>query len=269
MYHKYLTTGAVVAALTGLFLLSGCGKKIEGNEKIHPTYIKAKADCDAGHYSAAASGLNDLLDRVPKSAFLHKELATLYSDNMDDCYRAIYHYQRYLTLMGNKLNSEDQRLIHGYIAACKRRAAERQIQEDPTIGTETGAAGGIDNETAEKLAKLDILEQNNKAFQARFVEYRNQIAALKMELEQAKSAAKTTPAATAAASSDTATAPQVNLGEGDSYVVQPGDTLSRITRKAYGRDTAAYRKIIMDANNLPAPNRIRVGQKLLIPKLPQ
>jgi len=44
------------------------------------------------------------------------------------------------------------------------------------------------------------------------------------------------------------------------YVVQPGDTLSSIARK-FGTTTATLQRL----NNLSNPNRIYVGQRLIIP----
>jgi hypothetical protein len=50
------------------------------------------------------------------------------------------------------------------------------------------------------------------------------------------------------------------------YTVQPGDTLSKIARTAYG-DGRKY-PLIQKANNLSDPSKIRVGQVLVIPPLP-
>lgn len=264
MRTSYLATCLALAALSGMFLCTGCSKKIEGNEKTHPIYIKAKNDRDTGRFRDAADGLNDLLSRAPKSAFLHKELATLYGDNMDEDYKAIYHYQRYLDL--EKLSSEDQRQIRSYIAACKRRAAERMIQEDPTLaGTQRdGASGSLDQETVDKLNKLAFLEQHNKKLVETFKVYAAQVSALKKENAELKAAGASGKAAAAAVSAPAAEP----AGEGDIYVVQNGDTLSRIAMKNYGSKAEKFQKLIREANGLTS-NNIKVGQKLKIPKLPR
>jgi nucleoid-associated protein YgaU len=50
-----------------------------------------------------------------------------------------------------------------------------------------------------------------------------------------------------------------------SYVVQSGDTLSKIAQKYYG-DAALYTKIFQaNRDILSDPNKIQVGQKLRIP----
>ena len=54
--------------------------------------------------------------------------------------------------------------------------------------------------------------------------------------------------------------------EGTTYVVQSGDMLMKISVKFYG-DESKY-KLIMDANKITDPNKIAVGQELIIPPLP-
>ena len=49
-----------------------------------------------------------------------------------------------------------------------------------------------------------------------------------------------------------------------SYIVQEGDYLFQIAEKAYGDGDMMQR--IIDANNIPPPYNIEVGQKLLIPR---
>lgn len=264
----------ICAVLAGACILTGCSKKIEGNEKTHPTYIKAKTDWTAGRFSDAANGLNDLLARAPRSALLHKELATLYGDNLADYYRAIYHYQRYIEL--GKLSENDKTLYRGYQAACKRNAAERMIQEDPTlVGDNQPRSAEIDGATANRLA---LLQQQNAFFQKRYTEQMAKIQTLESEVAAlkkapAKTAAKAPAAAKTAAAKTAAAAPAAAKAAAatghDTYEVQSGDTLSRIARKTYGVDSETYRKMIMDANGLSSPNRIYAGQILKLPKLPR
>jgi nucleoid-associated protein YgaU len=50
---------------------------------------------------------------------------------------------------------------------------------------------------------------------------------------------------------------------GQDYTVQPGDNLSKISKHFYG-DANKY-SVIAKANNLDDPDKIKVGQKLVIP----
>ncbi|MDQ3194175.1 MAG: LysM peptidoglycan-binding domain-containing protein [Bacteroidota bacterium] len=53
------------------------------------------------------------------------------------------------------------------------------------------------------------------------------------------------------------------LGEGKTYVVKSGDTLSKISKEFYG-DAGKYMDIAK-ANNISNPDKIDVGQELNIP----
>lgn len=56
------------------------------------------------------------------------------------------------------------------------------------------------------------------------------------------------------------------VGEGETYTVQPGDTLTRIAEQFYG-DPRKF-DLIVDANNLSGDTQLRVGQELIIPPDP-
>ncbi|MEP7145683.1 MAG: LysM peptidoglycan-binding domain-containing protein [bacterium] len=66
---------------------------------------------------------------------------------------------------------------------------------------------------------------------------------------------------------DTASAPTSGggkgLGEGKTYVVKSGDTLSKISKEFYG-DANKYMDIAK-ANDISNPDKINVGQELKIP----
>ncbi len=57
----------------------------------------------------------------------------------------------------------------------------------------------------------------------------------------------------------------VEASAAERYTVQPGDSLSKIARQFYG-DAGAYMKIFeANSDQLDDPNKIQVGQKLIIP----
>ncbi len=55
----------------------------------------------------------------------------------------------------------------------------------------------------------------------------------------------------------------ITLGSGGNYVVKAGDNLSKISKTFYGNPNL-YNKIAQ-ANAIPDPDKIRVGQELKIP----
>jgi len=57
---------------------------------------------------------------------------------------------------------------------------------------------------------------------------------------------------------------EITVAQGDqTYTVKPGDSLSKISKLYYG-DVNSYMKIAQ-ANNIPDPDKIKVGQQLRIP----
>ena len=56
---------------------------------------------------------------------------------------------------------------------------------------------------------------------------------------------------------------EVREGASQTYTVQAGDNLSKISKQFYG-DPNQYRKIA-EANHLDDPNKIKAGQQLIIP----
>ncbi len=258
MLKKIFTVCAVCAG--AVLVLTACSKKIEGNEKSHPTFIKAQTDADAGRYTDAAKGFQDLLARAPRSAVLHEKLATLYNDHINDYYSAIYHYQQYLKL-SPKLSDEDKRTVRMYQNACRRKAAEQQIQEDPTLLEGYEKPAEVDNVT--KL-RLSMLEQANAHLKNAQDDYREQIRNLQAQLASAGKKVKNTATVAAAA-----TAAAASADGAKTYTIQPNDNLGRIAAKVYGKNTAEYRKLIMDANGITNPNRISAGRELKIPGLPK
>ena len=61
-------------------------------------------------------------------------------------------------------------------------------------------------------------------------------------------------------------ATEESVGDGQTYTVQSGDTLTTIAEKFYG-DATAF-DLIVDANNLDSSTGLRVGQELVIPEKP-
>jgi nucleoid-associated protein YgaU len=55
----------------------------------------------------------------------------------------------------------------------------------------------------------------------------------------------------------------IGVGSGGMYIVKSGDSLSKIAQSYYG--SANESKKIAQANNIPDPDKIKVGQQLKIP----
>lgn len=272
VWKKTLFAGVICACAAGAVILTGCNDGIEGNEQNHPVYIQAKADKDAGKYKEAADGLISLLNQAPTSAFLHKELAGLYQDNLCEYHLAIYHYERYLKL-AQSLSSDDERAFRDLIANCKKEAAKQAIAEDPGLAGNFANTAPSDAHIAE-VGKLQMQLDRYKQFRELYQDRDTKLKQLQAELDKKNASATAKPAAPAPAApavSETPAAPAAPAapapsGEFDEYVVKSGDSLSKIARKTYGSAAKRYLDVIRNANGLKNDN-IRLNQKLKLPKL--
>ena len=91
-----------------LLVLTSCGDYI-GKEKSHPFFVKAETSRNAGNYKEAAQYFEEFLNVCPRSPVVHYELGSLYTDHLNDPYKAVYHYQRYLELDRTSPDAENIR----------------------------------------------------------------------------------------------------------------------------------------------------------------
>lgn len=275
MLKKMVTALLMSAAVSGAVVFStGCSEEIEGNEQTHPTYIKAKQAREAAKYQDAADLLNDLLSKAPNSAFLHRELAQLYGDNLYNYPRAIYHYERHLEL-AKTLSDTDREDIQTYIESCKKKSAQEMIKNNPQlvpkpeIVPEEPAVDPVVLE--EKEQEVLALKEQNAAVRDQYLKlYTEYSEARKQLLEYKENRSNSEPAAPAAASrtstngSENATAAAETSADGyQIYTVQAGDYPGTIASKH-----GVSLKKLMEVNGLTeqSAKRIRIGQKLKIPK---
>ena len=153
--------------------------------------------------------------------------------------RAIYHYERYLEL--------------------DPKAEKRELVDELIRHAKLSFAASLPDKPAEAVREIALLKQE--------IEWLKDQLGSGAPVPARTAPAKAAPAPTAAANpSAAATPPPAPAPAAQTYVVQPGDTLSRIAAKVYG--DAAKWKPIFEANRnvLPSPQSIRVGQPLVIPK---
>lgn len=268
MLKKTFRTVLMTTVASGaLVFAAGCSEDIEGNEQSHPTYIQAKQARDGGKYQDAADSLNDLLSKAPNSAFLHRELAQLYGDNLYDYHRAIYHYERHLEL-AKTISEEDKNAIKTYIENYKKKAAEEAIRNNPGLAPK---AEVVDNSAAlaEKDKEIEKLRETAQSIHDQYKQLYTIYAEARNELtKQANARVNAEPGSTVAVTDGTdngadAEATVTDAGNYRIYVVQDGDYPGTIAKK-YGIKL----KDLMKANDLTeeSARKIRVGQKLKIPK---
>ena len=269
MLKKTIRTVLMTAVASGaLVFAAGCSEDIEGNEQTHPTYVKAKQAREAAKYQDAADLLNDLLSKAPNSAFLHRELAQLYGDNLYDFNRAIYHYERHLEL-AKTLSEEDKSVVRSYIEAYRKKVAEDVIRSNPQMVPKPEV---IDNSAAleEKDKMIEQLRDENRTKHEQYLQlYSKYSEARKKLVEYAESRVNAEPVSTVTRTVRTAepaeatTATVTDAGDHLIYIVQSGDYPGTIAKK-HGIKV----RDLMKANGLTeeSARKIKVGQKLKIPK---
>jgi LysM repeat protein len=217
----------LVGALSILF--GGCERMMTSRETQLVKDAEAKAS--QGDYTRAINLYEAALDDSDsiRNADIHYRLALLYDDKMDDRLNALHHFKRYLILAPTGPRGDDV----------------KKFMKRDEIALATSLSGDAVVTRAE-AARL-----------------RNENLNLRKELEQrgtkARLADKSTTQDWQRPKSDE------NKSPPRTYLVQSGDTLASISRRFY-RSSARWKQIL-DANrkSIDDPEKLRVGQSLVIP----
>lgn len=243
--RKRWSHGIILAAVWASLVALGCSPAaMDAREDRDPMIRRARSLKNAQNYQGAVELYNKALDRRPNMARAHLELANVYDQYLEDDVRAIYHYQRYLEL---------------------RPATEkREYVEELIRVAKLSFAASIPDRPSEAVREIAMLKQEVDALRSLLAEKQSkpepQDETIAPAAKPKKSEAQ--PEAPVAARADAPAPP----GPMATYVVQPGDTLSRIAGKVYS-DPKKW-AMILEANRdtLPSPESVRVGQTLRIPK---
>ena len=234
-------------------LMLGCGgvTPVEQREARSPHLRRALAAKEAGDLDGAIAGCEKALRRRPNLALAHRELALILHHYREDYVGALYHYQRYLELRpDSESRGEVEELIRGCLVA---------------FAAQIGAAPQETQRVLrEKDRRLRELEVANAELRAQVAAGGQQGPAIPPAAVAAasKAAKKEGTAAPRAATEKTAPTKEK---EGQTHLVQAGETLATISQKYYG--TMAKWQVIFEANRdrLPNANRLRTGMELVIP----
>lgn len=238
LLFNVLLAGVLLAASAGC----GAGGLRDAREDRDPLIKRAREKKNAQDIEGAVAAYNHALDRRPTLARAHLELGWIYDQDLHDYVRAIYHYERYLEM---RPDSEKSELVKS-LSDAARISFATTLPEKPNEAIRMIAS--LQNENAALRARLEAATPRP-----------NQTPVS----TQAPAAPVREPAQTAVTPAPVPAAPPV----ASTYVVQSGDTLSRIAAKVYG-DSKKW-PAIYNANRaaLPSgPQGIKVGQTLQIPK---
>lgn len=246
MYKKLILRLIKKTLLLGLVLLffTGCGdsaRRSDRREENDPALRRARVKKKAQDVDGAIELYNRALERKPRLARAHLEVALLYDSYKEDYNRAIYHYQRYLEL---RPTSEKKQLIQDLI----RRARLSYAASLPD--TPSGAI----KEIAELKQLNSSLKTELEELTRRYRELENSSYAQDRDAYDAD--VRNKPLKPAAAPAQ----PAVRT-----YRVERGDTLSRIAKKMYDDSSKWQRIYDANRNTMRTPGNLDVGQMLVIP----
>jgi nucleoid-associated protein YgaU len=241
-----------VSALLTVLLVTACGDFGGGAEDRDPNMKRARERRAVGDFTGALEAYQKALDKRPGVARIHWDMATVYDQHLTNELRAIYHYERYLEL--------------------DPKAERRQLVEQSIGLAKLSYAVSLPDRTSESVQEIARLRREIDSLRKLITESREKIAELTAPPPVAPVASAIPPPAPAAArvaavaTSATPAAAPPSTGKTEAYVVQPGDTMSRIAKKMY--NDANKWDVIYQANrgSLKRPQDIKVGQTLIIPR---
>jgi len=266
----------LMLASAAAVMLSGCSDYV-GKEKSHPLFIKASREKASGEYREAARCYEEFLLICPKSSVTHQELGNIYSDYLNEPLKAVYHYRKWMEMNPNdKTNFEDVRLLADTAQKNLFKSLKEEYKEldgNPQIEAEVKQLREQLIRTQESLKQTEEQNQKMKDTLLKIKSDREKINAQTIaqnRRNQTAAPASNPPAASGktAGANPPAAAP-AGTGAAQTYTVQPGDNLSKISRKFYG--SSRHYQLIADANKgkLGPKLQVRVGQVLTIPPKPK
>ena len=243
----------VVSLLVAVLLFTACGgaERLDRRDSRDALIMRGDARKRAGDIDGAIKLYHQALERRPQLALAHLKLAVEYDQQKGDYLRAIHHYSRY---QEKRPNAEKYELINEFIRTA-RNSYLATLPDPPPGAIEQIAM--LKRENEELIYQIEGLTERVRAMQAE-----QHAAAPPRAREREQTRAPATPARRAPAPTEE----DGRNGKERIYEVQRGDTLSAIAGRVY-EDSGQWRRIYeANRDQLPTPENLREGQKLVIPQ---
>ena len=273
--EKRVSVMKTVLAGVAAFLLCSCSDYV-GKEKSHPLFVKAGTSKNAGNFQEAAKCYEEFLLICPRSVLTHKELADLYNDSLNEPLKAVYHYEKWLSLLPE--NAPESSEIRSFAENARKNLYKKLsvlYKGDPALNPDSDEVKRLNERLTAYVEHTRKITERNRILVSiieKMNAERRQInasRAQRMQTEQARTPGKGSEVREKTSvyrKNATAKKPvPPKTGSVTTYTVQRGDTLSRISRKFYG--SARYVNLILSANagKIGKNKNIRQGQLLVIP----
>jgi len=260
-FIRYLLLLAVFAATC---LMTACDQSSVQTKEEHdePSFRRADSFVREQRYREALSAYLKVIDKrhdeAPES---HLEAGKILLDHLNDPISAIYHFRKYLEM---KPQGDKSIVVRQLIETAQKEFAK-------SLPGQPAGSSRID-----LLDRLDSLQQEN-------LKLKQQVVSLQSDLSNATEMLKTFRSSSVQSSNSrpsvtqgraivnqqppTNTRSQGSQGTGQtSYVVQSGDTLSKISSKVYGTPNKWRKIFLANKDQMANPNALKVGQTLKIPQ---
>lgn len=264
---KGKTAVALISASVAVFYImsaGGCdfGKAEVVKETNETHFVRGQDELKRGNVPEAMSAFLKVVEKRKDAPESHFELGRIYLDNMHDPIQAIYHFQKYLEL---KPNSQVSPMVRQMIDTAKKKFAG-SIPQSP-YGNEVRRM-----ELEELMQKL---QKENLELKQRLNAAITQLDALKatQKVVVAPTTKRDTSSTTRKIDTGTTTSTnaqsqpiEVKRDVPPTYTVQPGDTLSNISRKVYGKKNRWRDIYKANRDRMATPESLKPGQVLRVPR---
>jgi LysM repeat protein len=245
--------------LTGI-ILSGCGQSPNATKETDErAYRRGKSLLREGRKDEALQAFLSVMNSRPNATESHLEAGLIYLNHIKDPLAAIYHFRNYLVMSPQ---GEYADFVEELILTAQKDFAK----------TLPGEPFGDAVERVNLMETVNQLREENNQLKQQVLELQKDLTQQETEIQrynralsqarsQSPGTAEVAPIVIATPPPETANR---NAGE-QTYTVQAGDTLSRISAKVYGVSNRWSEIFEANRDQLPSPNALRPGQVLRIP----
>lgn len=254
MSRKRAAQAALALASIALLAagLCSCGRterRLSGDDARGHLIRLADEAAQKGEWNEAVDLYERALRHRPDMAAAHRRLAPILQEYKKDVVGALYHYDRYLQLAPQALDRDD---VIAAADTCRQYIA--------------ASTGG---DTSELVYAINGKDETIRQLQRELANVQESLRIAKAKLDAASTASAPPPrlpsegrqAAALPAPVPAPARPATPPANPGTYVVQPGDTLSKIAQRHH-----TTTETLSAMNQLSNPNALRVGMTLRLPK---
>lgn len=240
-------------------LIIGCSSndRLLLEESEERLYKRAKDFQIQGRHEDALINYLSLIAVRRESPESHLEAGYIYLNALKDPIRSIYHFDRYLEL---KPESAQSTQVKQLIETAKKEF----IRQIPTKPFQTDI---------DRVDLLEVIKKQQREFEALKKKYNQALLMIKKmqddgddEEGEGKSASQNNPTTNLALAERYGVSSEVDPSRVPrTYVIQAGDSLSKISKKFYGTESRFIDILQANRDNIPSERALRIGLEIVIP----